>query len=80
MTQIDGMGREVGGGSGLGTCVHPCRIHADVWQNQYNIVKLKKNKIKSEKKKNKGDQSLVFIGRTDAEGETPILWPPHAKS
>ena len=28
----------------------------------------------------KGDQSSVFIGRTDAEAETPILWPPHAKS
>ena len=28
----------------------------------------------------KGDQSLVFIGRTDAEAETPILCPPHAKS
>ena len=28
----------------------------------------------------KGDQSRVFIGRTDAEVETPILWPPHAKS
>ena len=27
----------------------------------------------------KGDQSWVFIGRTDAEVETPILWPPHAK-
>ena len=26
------------------------------------------------------DQSWVFIGRTDAEAETPILWPPHAKS
>ena len=26
------------------------------------------------------DQSWVFIGRTDVEGETPILWPPHAKS
>ena len=25
-------------------------------------------------------QSWVFIGRTDAEAETPILWPPHAKS
>ena len=24
----------------------------------------------------KGDQSWVFIGRTDAEAETPILWPP----
>ena len=28
----------------------------------------------------KGDQSWVFIGRTDAETETPILWPPDAKS
>ena len=27
-----------------------------------------------------GGQSWVFIGRTDAEAETPILWPPHAKS
>ena len=27
----------------------------------------------------KGDQSWVFIGRTDAEAETPVLWPPHAK-
>ena len=28
----------------------------------------------------KGDQSWLFIGRTDAEAETPIVWPPHAKS
>ena len=28
----------------------------------------------------KGDQSWVFIGRTDAEAETPVLWPPHVKS
>ena len=28
----------------------------------------------------KGDQSRVFIGRTDVEAETPVLWPPHAKS
>ena len=28
----------------------------------------------------KGDQSWVFIGRTDAETETPILWPPQAKT
>ena len=27
----------------------------------------------------KGDQSWVFIGKTDVEAETPILWPPHAK-
>ena len=28
----------------------------------------------------KGDQSWVFIGRIDVEAETPIFWPPHAKS
>ena len=27
----------------------------------------------------KGDQSWVFIGRTDAEAEIPILWPPDVK-
>ena len=28
----------------------------------------------------RGDQSWVFIGRTDVEAETPILWPPDAKN
>ena len=28
----------------------------------------------------KGDQSWVFIGRTDVEAETSILWPPHVKN
>ena len=28
----------------------------------------------------KGDQSRVFIGRTDADAETPMFWPPDAKS
>ena len=28
----------------------------------------------------KGDQSWVFFGRSDVEAETPILWPPDAKS
>ena len=28
----------------------------------------------------KGDQSWVFFGKTDVEAETPILWPPDAKS
>ena len=39
VTQRDGTGREVGGGSGWGARVHPWWIHVDVWQNQYNIVK-----------------------------------------
>ena len=28
----------------------------------------------------KGNQSQIFIGRTDAEAEAPILWPPDVKS
>ena len=32
-------------GSGWGTCVYLWWIHVDIWQNQYNIVKLK-NKVK----------------------------------
>ena len=30
--------------------------------------------------KPKGDQPWIFIGRTDAEAEAPILWPPDVKS
>ena len=29
---------------------------------------------------NKGNQSCIFIGRTDAEAESPILWPPDVKN
>ena len=28
----------------------------------------------------KGNQSWIFIGRTDAKAETPVLWPPDAKN
>ena len=45
-TQRDGMGREEGGGFRMGTHVYLWQIHFDIWQNQYNIVKLK-NKIKN---------------------------------
>ena len=38
-------------GSGWGTRIYLWWIHVDIWQNQYNIVKLK-NKIKKKKKKN----------------------------
>ena len=41
------MGREEG--SGWGTRVYLWQIHVDIWQNQYNIVKLK-NKIQLKKK------------------------------
>ena len=41
-------------GLGWGTCVYLWQIHVDIWQNQYNIVKLK-NKIKEKRKKKGGD-------------------------
>ena len=28
----------------------------------------------------KGNQSSIFIGRTDAEAEAPVLWPPDSKN
>ena len=39
------MGREEGGGFRMGNTCMPVQINFDIWQNQYNIVKLK-NKIK----------------------------------
>ena len=39
MTLRDGRGREMGGGSGWGTHVHPWLIHVSVWKSHYNIVK-----------------------------------------
>ena len=44
-TQRGGTGREES--SGWGTRVYLWQIHVDIWQNQYNIVKLKKQKNKN---------------------------------
>ena len=46
-------------GSGWGTRVYLWRIHVDIWQNQYKIVKLK-NKIKLKKKKKKSYPEKVM--------------------
>ena len=50
MTQRDGMGREVGGGSGWGTHVHPCLIHVNVWQNPPQYYKVISFQLKKKKK------------------------------
>ena len=47
----EGMGRE--DGSGWGTHVYLSQIHFDIWQNQYNIVKLNKINFKKPLTKNK---------------------------
>ena len=60
-TQRDGKWRLERGGSGWGARVYLWRIHVDVWQNQYNIVTLKKQKTKKncllrgEKEKSEGE-------------------------
>ena len=53
-----------------------------VAQNQTRLKQLSSSKDSKEIQPvhPKGDQSWVFIGRTDAEAETPVLWPPHTKS
>ena len=55
MTQRDGMGTEVGGGSGWGEHVNPWLIHVNVWQNplQYcKVIRLQLIKINGKLKKN----------------------------
>ena len=49
-----------------------CGVGEDSWESSLDCKEIQPVHPK--------DQSCVFIGRTDAEAETPILWPPHAKS
>ena len=66
-------GMEWGGrreeGSGWGTCVYLWHIHVDIWQNQYNIVKLKN-------KKNKRNTS-VNDGKPVSDGKHFRKWGVH---
>ena len=55
------------GDSGWGTCVHQWRIHVDVWQNQYNIVKL--NKIKKKKLK-----KIKINKQQQQQQQNPFQW------
>ena len=65
-------------GSGWGTRVYLWQIHVDIWQNQYNIVKLK-NKIKLKKKikTNKQTPKHQFFGaQLSAQSNSHIhTWP-----
>ena len=51
MTQRDWMGREVGGGSGWGTPVHPWLIHVNVWQKPPQYCKVISLQFKKRKEK-----------------------------
>jgi len=48
-------------GSGWGTRVYLWRIHVDIWQNQYNIVKLKNKKNKNPKKNKLNEKHRPII-------------------
>ena len=48
-----------------------CGVGEDSWPLDYKEVQTVHPK---------GDQSWVYIGRTDVEAETPVLWPPDVKS
>ena len=47
-----------------------CGVREDSWESDCKIKPFNP----------KGNQSWIFIGRTDVEAETPILWPPDEKS
>jgi len=65
------MGREEG--SGWGTRVYLWRIHVDIWQNQYNIVKLKNKKIKKKKKRILQPRMPTILRLTDSGLEPPSI-------
>ena len=68
-------------GSGWGTHVYLWRIHFDIWHNKLEKTLESPLDCKEIQPVHpKGDQAWVFIGRTDVEAETPILWLPDVKS
>ena len=52
-----------------------CNIHRSTLERIYKLDCKDIQPVHSE-----GDQPWVFFGRNDAKAETPVLWPPHAKS
>ena len=51
-------------------------LNCGVWEDAWESLGLQGDPTSP----SKGNQSWIFIGRTDAEAETPILWPPDANS
>ena len=74
MTQRDDMGRGWERGSGLGTHIHPWRIHVDVWQNQYSIVK--QNKVKFKKNFLNPTAELILKTEYILKNICPEKWKP----
>ena len=55
-----------------------CGVGEDSWESLHSSLLADCKEIKPVNPK--GNQSWIFIGRTDAEAETPILWPPDVKN
>ena len=70
MTQREGRGGRREEGSGWGTHVYLWRIHFDIWQNQYNIVKFK-NKIKLKKK----ERRVGYQNHLEQQKPVPSVFP-----
>ena len=50
-------------------------LNCGVWEDSWGSLGLQGDPVHSE-----GDQPWDYFGRNDAKAETPVLWPPHAKS
>ena len=59
--------------------IHPCtvsvKVSSIIWTLESPLDCKEIQPVHSE-----GDQPWDFFGRNDAKAETPVLWPPHAKS
>ena len=65
-----------------GDCSHEIKRHLLLGRKAMtNLDSILKRRVQFAEPVNpKGNQPCIFIGRTDAEAETPILWPPDVKS
>ena len=50
------------------------------WRRLLRVPSLDCKEIQLKEIHSEGDQPWDFFGRNDAKAETPVLWPPHAKS
>ena len=50
------------------------------WRRLLRVPWTARRSNQSNQTNTKGDQSWMFIGRTDGEAETPIFWPPDARA
>ena len=74
-----------GGSDGKESACNAGDLGLIFWGFVFNIIKIYDIESPLDCKEiqpvhSEGDQPWDFFGRTDAEAETPVLWPPHGKS